>query len=339
MPGGAQYASEVKYAASTALGIVGGVITVTQNQHTVTAEVAPGADDLDTISKTNLDDGDEVVLRTGGGADIITLTHATGNIRCPYGLDVTIDDPSDYAVLRYNGTVWDLIASRVLANTTSQVTIGAGTLLIRRPEHTVSGQGGVDDQLDAVTGGVRGTEVILRFGVGIITIASAIAANSIECPGGKNILLATARDYVKIRHDGASWKVIQACTARGSMGLDGGNVLAGANANVVGRIPVIIRQVVTDTVGDHPVILTYGIRVIDAWVVKTDAAGGAETLTISNAGAAITNAMDVNVAITSEVRATQINDANHEVAAGAELRFTTNAATNSFIAYVLAQLT
>ena len=349
MPG-SLYCNEVKFTASTAVVVTGGgAITVTRDQHTVTDAGGPGAgaDDLDTVTKINVDEGDEVKLRITAGGSPITLRHAIGNIRGPYSTDVTLSDATDYAVLRYNGTVWNVVAHRVLANTSAELTVGVGgDIAVRRPEHTVLGNGGAADNLDAITGGTIGREVILRPGNAVaqpITLRHAIGANGIELPGGDNIVLATARDYVKLRWDGTAWKVTEACTARGPVGLDGGNVAAGVDSNVVGRVPVIIRRVIDTDNNDHPVVMTYGIRVIDAWFVKTNAAAGAQTLTVRNSvgPANISNAIDINDAVNVVSQAAEINTTNHQVAANTSLFFTTSAAgfINTGIAYVLAQLT
>lgn len=72
----------------------------------------------------------------------------------------------------------------------------------------------------------------------------------------------------------------------------------------------------------------FGFRVIDAWFVKTDAAGGAAgTWQIQRPdGVAVTDAVSLNIADTAIARATQIDDAGHEFSAGAGLRVVTAAA-------------
>jgi len=104
--------------------------------------------------------------------------------------------------------------------------------------------------------------------------------------------------------------------------LDGAVVANVADSNTTGGIPVVYRIPVPDGVtGNVDVVVDHKIRVIDAWVVKTGGAGGAgDTIQVNNEAAAITNAMDINVADKKLVRAGEIDDAAHEIAAAGTLR-------------------
>lgn len=97
-----------------------------------------------------------------------------------------------------------------------------------------------------------------------------------------------------------------------------------ADSNVLGGIHVIFRKNVSAGItADLDVTVTNKIRVIDAWLVKTNGAGGgAGSIQVKNGTSAVTDAMSIDVADTTITRATQINDANHEIAAGGTLRFT-----------------
>ncbi len=101
-----------------------------------------------------------------------------------------------------------------------------------------------------------------------------------------------------------------------------GNV---ADANVIGGIPVLHRiNIAGGAAGNTDVLLTHKTRIIDAWAVHTGGAGEAnDTLQVFNGAAAITDALDWSGADTAIVRAGQIDDAAHEVAAGGTLRVTT----------------
>ena len=350
MPG-AQYVNGLKFSASTAVVVTGGgAITVTRDQHTVTDAGGPGAgaDDLDTITKINVDEGDEVKLQITAGGSSITLRHAAGNIRCPYSTDITLSDATDYAVLRYAGpvvNVWNVIKHRVLANVPNDNVIVGGVIAVRRPEHTVRGEGAAADDLDTVTGGVLGREVVLRAGAEAITLRHNIGANGIELPGGDNIVLATARDYVKLRWDGTAWKVTEACTARGPAGIEGSNVAAGTDGNVVGCVPLVFRAVIPNGAGNTDIVVDYGIRVTRAWFVKTTAVGdGDDTVRVFNLGNAISNLMIIPVAVNALVRSASIDTAQHQINAGGTLRFTTaqggaGLGNTQGIGYVLAQNT
>ena len=65
----------------------------------------------------------------------------------------------------------------------------------------------------------------------------------------------------------------------------------------------------------------YAFRVIDAWFLKTNGAGGAaHTWTLQNAANPITNALDTNVADNVVVRAGTILDGFHEFISGGTMR-------------------
>jgi hypothetical protein len=106
--------------------------------------------------------------------------------------------------------------------------------------------------------------------------------------------------------------------------LSGTQVAVNAAANVIGSIPVIHRVTVpAGTTGDVDVTLTHKTLVVDAWLVKTTAAGGgAGTITVKNGATAITDAMSININDKAIARATTIDDASHEIAAGGTLRVT-----------------
>jgi hypothetical protein len=106
--------------------------------------------------------------------------------------------------------------------------------------------------------------------------------------------------------------------------LDGANAANVAAANVIGGIPVQhIVVVPAGTTGDVDVVLTHKTRVTDVHLVKTTAAGGgAGTIQVKNGATAISNAMSIDIADTTIARATTIDDAAHDIAAGGTLRVT-----------------
>lgn len=119
--------------------------------------------------------------------------------------------------------------------------------------------------------------------------------------------------------------------------LDGGDTATIADANVVGGIPVIHRIDVPDgATGDVNVVLTHKTRIIDVHLVKTVGAGGAsDTIQVKNGASAISNAMSINVADQTVVRAGTIDDAQHEVAAGGTLRVTRTKVSAANVACVV----
>lgn len=104
--------------------------------------------------------------------------------------------------------------------------------------------------------------------------------------------------------------------------LDGAVVANVSDSNTIGGIPVMYRIPVPDgATGNVDVTVDHKIRVIDAWVVKTDGAGGAgDTIAVNNGATAISDAMSINVADKAVVRTAQIDDAQHEIAAAGTLR-------------------
>ena len=95
-----------------------------------------------------------------------------------------------------------------------------------------------------------------------------------------------------------------------------------ANGNVVGAIPVCHRITIANgSTANTDVVLTNKTQIVDVVVIKTAGAGGAsDTITVKNSTNAITNAMDINVADKTVVRAGTIDDAYYEIAAGGTLR-------------------
>jgi len=96
-----------------------------------------------------------------------------------------------------------------------------------------------------------------------------------------------------------------------------------AEDSVNGGIPLTFMIGITastDATLNVDVVSAYKIRVLDAHVILRGAGVGSETLTIQNAGNAITDAISVAGSDTAIVRAAQINDANYEISAGGTLR-------------------
>lgn len=105
--------------------------------------------------------------------------------------------------------------------------------------------------------------------------------------------------------------------------LDGTKAANGANANVIGAIPVVHRiNIAAGANADTDVVLTHKTRVIDAWLVLTGAGVTSATLQVKNGANAITNAMAASGSDKALVRTAEVDDAQHEIAAGGTLRVT-----------------
>lgn len=119
----------------------------------------------------------------------------------------------------------------------------------------------------------------------------------------------------------------------------GGKIGVGevADANTQGGVPVLHRINIADGAGDTDVTLVHKTRIIDVWVVKTAANGGAgDTVTVKNGATAISDAISLNINDKAVARAGTIDDAQHEIAAAGTLRVTAaNVTNNACIVYVL----
>jgi hypothetical protein len=116
--------------------------------------------------------------------------------------------------------------------------------------------------------------------------------------------------------------------------LDGTVAKVVADVNVIGGIPVLHRIACAALTGDVTVVLTHKTRVVDVWAVSTGAGGSGDTITVKNVATAITDVMDLNIADKLIARALSIDDAQHEIAAGANLVISGASAVNAIV-YVL----
>lgn len=89
-------------------------------------------------------------------------------------------------------------------------------------------------------------------------------------------------------------------------------------------MPVLhVFNMVAGATATRTIATAQKITVVDAWAVNKGAGTAGDTVQVKNAaGTAITNALDMNVADTSLVRAGTIDDAQRVVAAGANLQCT-----------------
>ena len=103
-----------------------------------------------------------------------------------------------------------------------------------------------------------------------------------------------------------------------------GRVIAnGAAANVIGAIPVRHIYSIGDAAGNTDITITHKTEITDVTVIKTAGAGGAgDTVQLFNGASAISNAMSLNAADQTVVRAGTIDDAQNVVAAAGTLRVT-----------------
>lgn len=83
--------------------------------------------------------------------------------------------------------------------------------------------------------------------------------------------------------------------------------------------------------GDMDTIMPNKVRVIDVWAVGTAAGAAADTIIVKNLTAVISSTLDMNIADTTVARATTLNDANWDIAAGGTLRVSGASAVNAAV--------
>ena len=76
-------------------------------------------------------------------------------------------------------------------------------------------------------------------------------------------------------------------------------------------------------------VLTHKTRVVEVWAVATALGGVGDTVQVKNGANVISNALDMNVADTTVVRAGTLDDAQWQIAAGGTLRVTGASAVNA----------
>lgn len=94
------------------LTIATGAVTPTgPGTFIIDTEASAATDDLDTLTATNMADGDVIVVMAANSARTVVIKNGTGNIAC--GADVTLDNVLDRAVLQWdNGnSSWVLLSS------------------------------------------------------------------------------------------------------------------------------------------------------------------------------------------------------------------------------------
>lgn len=105
--------AKVSYEAATELTIAAGAITVSKTAHRVDTTAEGISSDLNTINGGVAED--VLFLRPESGARTVVLKHNTGNIICPGGVDISLADAQDYAVLVFANAKWTVVAFNTLA--------------------------------------------------------------------------------------------------------------------------------------------------------------------------------------------------------------------------------
>jgi hypothetical protein len=113
----------LNFAASAALTIATGSITVTGNWARVDTEAAAASDYLDTITAGA--DGQVLFLRSTADARNVIIRHGVGNIVCGGATNITLDVTSDLAILIYDGNLSKWIAEGFMSAATVATAVSA----------------------------------------------------------------------------------------------------------------------------------------------------------------------------------------------------------------------
>lgn len=104
----------LEFDSAGALTISGGVVTVTQNYHTIDTESGAASDDLDTINGGS--DGFVLYMRLANSAHNVVIKYNTGNLVTPGGNDITLDTTADLAIAIYDSSLSKWIIGRVISS-------------------------------------------------------------------------------------------------------------------------------------------------------------------------------------------------------------------------------
>lgn len=98
--------SDLIFDAATELTIASGVVAVTQGAHTIDTEADAASDALTSITGGTAEE--VIFIRAANAARTVVITHGIGAnlIACPHGLNVSLAEATDYAMLVHNGTQW-----------------------------------------------------------------------------------------------------------------------------------------------------------------------------------------------------------------------------------------
>ncbi len=103
--------------------------------------------------------------------------------------------------------------------------------------------------------------------------------------------------------------------------VDASNIANVADANVEGGVPVIFRVLTAGGASANiDVAMKHKVRVVDAWAVLKAIGTASDTVTIQNVTTDITDAIPLLLGDQSVARAVSVDDAQHEITAGANLR-------------------
>lgn len=83
--------------------------------------------------------------------------------------------------------------------------------------------------------------------------------------------------------------------------------------------------------GDMDTVMPNKVRVVDVWAVGTGTGGAGDTIIVKNTASVISSTLDMNIADTTIARATTLDDAFWDIAAGGTLRVSGASAVNAAV--------
>lgn len=219
----------VRFMAISALTISGGVITPTQNWHSVDTEGSAASDDLDTIQTTYVADGFLLYLRQANDARDVTLKHGTGNIQCPGGVDMVLADATQVVALIYNASSAKWLAALSPANaaiTNKSNTFSAEQIFTKAERHAYTSVSAnttldtthyvvdVDASSAAITialptaASVNGREYVIRKLDSSANAVTIDGYSSETINGAATKTLSTQYTTARIMSNGTNWIVL-----------------------------------------------------------------------------------------------------------------------------------
>lgn len=210
---------------STELTIAAGVVTAVNGQHSIDTEADAATDNLATISGGT--DGDWMVIKPENVARVVTVQDGVGNIKMAHG-DYAMSADDYWLLLIFDGTNWyglpfntsprtltadmdvagyDLNNVGILGfDAAAELTIATGSIAATQTYHTVDTEAdAATDDLDTITGGVEGDELILRAENTARTVVVKNGTGNILLPNG-DYTIDDAEKMITLLYDGTNWR-------------------------------------------------------------------------------------------------------------------------------------
>ena len=157
-----------------------------------------------------------------------------------------------------------------------------------------------------------------------VSASAAIAFSKLAALTDGNLLVGSAANVpTSVAMSGDVTIVNSGATTLGTV-VSGAKVATYADEDTAPGVPVLhVFNMAAGATATRTIATTRKIKVIDAWAVLKGAGTTSDTVQVKNAaGTAITDAMDCSGSDKAIVRAGEIDDANDEVAAAANLQCT-----------------